>query len=141
MVNNFFCHISVALSSKFLAKPCYNTELVPVTSCNSVPRLSLRKVSEQVKLIDPNKSSGFKNMPAKLLKIVFEVIPEYLTDLLNLCLDKGTFPQSWKIAIVVCIPKSGDRRRLNNLRPISLLPISGKILEHFLNETIMQYLE
>lgn len=139
-VNKFFCQVSVALSSKFLGQPSYSTDSVPEFQCNSIPRLSVRRVSEQIKLIDPLKSSAFRNILAKLLKIIFEQIPECLTELLNLCLENAVFPQAWKRAIVVCIPKSGDKRKINNLRPISLFPITGKILEFFLNETIMHHL-
>lgn len=44
------------------------------------------------------------------------------------------------MAITACLPKSGDIRNMSNLRPISLLPIIGKILEHCLNETIVRHL-
>lgn len=81
MINRFFCNISTKLSSKFSAAPTYDIDLLPAVHCNSIPRLSVRRVSEQIKLIDPNKSSGFKNIPAKLLKIILELIPEHFTSL------------------------------------------------------------
>lgn len=140
-INRFFCTVSVGLSEKFKNRPCFQAELTPEVVCDSIPRLSTRRVGDQITLLDQSKSSGFRNVPTRLLKAALELIVDQFTDLLNLCLDKAVFPQSWKHAMVICIPKTGDSRRLNNLRPISLIPITGKVLEHFLNDTIMHHLE
>lgn len=45
------------------------------------------------------------------------------------------------LAPMIPIPKKGDTRIMNNLRPISLLPLPGKILEFFINEQIMRIME
>lgn len=138
---NYFCTVSVELSNKFIGTPATQPHLVPSEQCDSVLPLSVRRVTEQINQIDPSKSSGFVNLPAKLLKIALQSIPEAVTSLLNHCITKAVFPQSWKNGIVLCLPKSGDQRQITNLRPISLLPIIGKSLEIFLNETIMSHLE
>lgn len=140
-INNYFCRVSIDLSSKFTTPLDIEPLAAPPVHCDSIQPLSLRHVTKQINQIDPNKPSGFVNLPSKLLRIALQSIPEPLTILLNLCIMKSVFPQSWKKGIVVCIPKSGDCRQLTNLPPISLLPITGKILEFFLNETIMRNLE
>ena len=61
-----------------------------------------------------------------------------LVDRLCLCL---TFPDSWKLATVTPIPKSGDRGIVKNWRPISILPLIGKLLETLCNTILMEYLE
>lgn len=108
---------------------------------DKVPEISPRRVGEQINLISQHKSSGFPNVPANLIKMALQTIPLAFTELLNLCLTSSTFPQTWKRASVVCIPKAGDNRRLNNLKPISFLPVTGKILEFFLNEAIVGFLK
>ena len=45
------------------------------------------------------------------------------------CVNLGTFPHSWKYANVQPIHKKDNRQVINNYRPISLLPMCGKILE------------
>lgn len=132
-INSFFCKISVVLSEKFTATDFPVLETGTAPTCGNVSRLSIRRVTEFINKIDPQKSTGFIGMPAKLLKITFQCLRDGITELLNLCLDTTVFPQVWKRAITVCIPKSGDTKYLNNLRPISLLPIIGKVLESFLN--------
>ena len=54
----------------------------------------------------------------------------------------GFFPSEWKKANIVPIHKKGDKKTLENYRPVSLLPICGKILERLLfNETFNFFIE
>ena len=47
----------------------------------------------------------------------------------NDCLTNGIFPSDWKKGNIVPVHKKNDKQCLNNYRPISLLPICGKIFE------------
>lgn len=73
--------------------------------------------------------------------MVLKIIVEQFTVLLNLILSKSVFPSSWKLAMVTIIPKQGNISVVGNLRPISLLPITGKIMEKMINSMVMDYLE
>ena len=44
-------------------------------------------------------------------------------------LSTDTYPDIWKFANVTPIFKKGDKQLIENYRPISLLPLCGKILE------------
>lgn len=140
-INGFFALVSAKLSANFPEETPIETTRAISPNCNFVEPLSLRRVTEQINAIDPNKSSGLRDVPTRLLKIALQTVPNQVTYLLNLCLERAVFPQSWKRAITVCIPKCDDVRNVNNLRPISLLRIIGKTLEYFLNETIIKHLE
>lgn len=140
-VNEYFCKISKVLSEKFAGSQIYDTIIDTAPKCDHVPQLSVRRVEEAINRIDISKSSGIPGLPSKLLKIVLKAMPEIFTAPLNLCIATATFPQDCKLAQVVCLPKGGDVRSMNNIRPISLLPISGKILESFLNEKLTDHLE
>ena len=56
------------------------------------------------------------------------------------CLIKGEYPSEWKKANVVPVHKKGDKQLLKNYRPISLLPIFGKIFERIIYNNIFEYL-
>ena len=44
------------------------------------------------------------------------------------CLETGSYPPMWKMANVLPVHKKESRQIKTNYRPISLLPICGKIL-------------
>lgn len=88
-----------------------------------------------------SKASGFTSICTALLKMVLKIIVDHFTVLLNLILRKAVFPTAWKTPIVTVIPKSGNTAQVGNLRPISLLPVTGKIMEKIINFILMDYLE
>lgn len=76
-----------------------------------------------------------------LMKMILKIIVVHFTVLLNLILSRSVFPSAWKIATVTVIPKAGNTSLVENLHPISLLPITGKIMEKIINTILMDYLE
>ena len=58
----------------------------------------------------------------------------------NACLSEGTYPDLLKIAEVVPIFKKGERTKMTNYRPISLLSQFNKIFEKLLYTRIYSYL-
>ena len=59
----------------------------------------------------------------------------------NLSIRTSCFPSAWKSASVIPIPKSGNLTKVQNYRPISLLPLPGKILEKLIHQQLPNYLE
>ena len=59
-----------------------------------------------------------RSTTCKLLAIIFEY-----------CVDARVFPSEWNKGNTVPIHKKGNRQAMKNYRPVSLLPIYGKILE------------
>ena len=54
----------------------------------------------------------------------------------NRSIVTGIFPKNLSIARIACIYKDGDRRKLNNYRPISVLPAFSKILEKVISSRL-----
>ena len=52
------------------------------------------------------------------------------------CLETGVYPSAWKKSNVVPIHKKESRQLKKNYRPISLLPIFGKLLEKLIFDAI-----
>ena len=63
------------------------------------------------------------------------------THLYNISVHHSSFPDDWKIATVIPIPKVPNPDNPNELRPISLLPIPGKILEALVHDQLYTYIE
>ena len=57
-------------------------------------------------------------------------------------MESGSFPFEWKIENVVPIHKKDDKQCLKIYRPISLVPICGKIFEKLIfNEMFKLFIE
>ena len=94
-----------------------------------------------VKAVDVHKSSGIDFLPTFILKDCFEVLLKQLTYLYDQSIALATFPDCWKIATITPIPKGGDLNIVNNWRPISIIPLAGKMMENLCNNILNNYLE
>ena len=75
-----------------------------------------------------------------MIKLCDEVLLLPLKLIFENCLSQGIFPEMWKKANVVSIHKKNLENLKQNCRPISLLPIFGKILEKLIFNTLYQHL-
>ena len=57
-----------------------------------------------------------------------------------MCLSTGKFPSEWKKGNVVPIHKKDDKQNVKNYRPVSLLPICGKIFERLIYNVMYDFL-
>ena len=90
---------------------------------------------------DINKSHGFDQISVRMLKICDSSIIKPLSIIFNNALNCGVFPASWKKANIIPIHKKGDKMDIKNYRPISLLPICGKLFEKVIYNSLYKYYE
>ena len=64
-----------------------------------------------------------------------------LLDYINKSLKTGIFPDDWKHGTVIPIPKVANPQMVNDLRPITLLLLPGKIMEWLIHNKLYPYLE
>lgn len=70
--------------------------------------------------------NGFQIRP---IKFVLDLLLPVLTHIFNLSLSTGIFPRKMQHAKVTVLFKSGDKNKLSNYRPVSVLPVLSKGLE------------
>ncbi len=87
------------------------------------------------------KSAGYDDIHPSVVKSVISTIANPLAHIFNLSLSSGIFPNNFKIAKVTPVFKNGDKKLLNNYRPISVLPVFSKILEKIMYSRLSSYLE
>ena len=89
-----------------------------------------REIERLVQEMCISKSSTIDTLSSRLLKDAFEMLSFELTYIHNACLQHAVFPLSWGLSKVTPIPKT-NRNRTNpgDWRPISQIPLPGKILE------------
>lgn len=114
---------------------------VKQTYLGKLELIKIEDLVKELKRIDITKSSGFIKINNIVFKLFFLLSPECLLHILNRCIITNTFPMCWKISLTTPIPKKGDTRLLKNIRPISILPLPGKLLERFINMDLTDYLE
>ena len=90
--------------------------------------------------IEIDKSSGIPDFNSRIFKDVIKTIPDIFCKMYNKSIEEGVFPTSWSKGTVIPIPKAGSLQYASNWRPISILPIQGKILEHLVHSRIMPFL-
>ena len=76
-----------------------------------------------------------------MLKICGPTIVKPLTILFRNYISQGIFPDNWEKPNICPIHKKGDKQIVNNYRPVSLLPICGKIFERLIFNSLYQFLE
>ena len=75
------------------------------------------------------KSLGPDDLPQKILKEFAAELATPFTDIINCSLRTRIFPDAYKRAEIIPIPKCNPPSALTDLRPISKTPIGGKMIE------------
>ena len=92
-----------------------------------------------IKNLDPNKAHGHDMISIRMIKICDASICKPLELIFRSCLENGKFPTEWKKVNVVPAHKKGDKQNLKNYRPISLLPVAGKIFQRILYSNMYEF--
>nr|CAI5840107.1 unnamed protein product [Callosobruchus analis] len=109
-------------------------------SCSfSLTTVDLGTVLNVITNIKSN-AGGVDGVTLQMLKLCFPVIGKWILHIINICLERGYFPSCWKVAVVTPLPKVHNPKSLNDLRPISLLPVLSKVLERIVYLQICDYL-
>lgn len=96
------------------------------------------KIVSELKI---SKSSGISGLNSRVVLTAMKTIPDVFVYLCNKSLREGIFPTDCKQARISIIPKKGDVRKMDNLRPISLLCILRKVLEKHVKNGLVHYFE
>ena len=76
----------------------------------------------------------------RMLKLCVGAIFRPPNIIFKTCLNTAKFPSKWKKGNVVPIHKKDDKQNVKNYRPVSLLPICGKIFESLIYNVMYDFL-
>ena len=99
--------------------------------------------NEIITVIDDLKDNGNKvNTIATCVLVESKhILAPVICHLINLFVQQGYFPEKLKVGCITPIFKNGDRKKINNYRPVcSLSPIS-KIIEKVINNRMVNFLD
>ena len=124
----------ISNSSKLSSHIQYLTD-----NCLSCVSFSHDKIAKVIQNLDPNKVHGHDNISICMLKVCGPSIYKPLEIIFNQCLETGVFPSERKKGNIALIHKKGGKQILKNYRPVSLLPICGKILKRLMFNEMLEF--
>ncbi len=120
--------------------PCKRPSTPPpnLSSFSSVSVDDVRKTIMQ----SPTKSCSLDPWPTFLVKDCLDILVKPLTQIINMSLSEGVFPDQFKSAIVTPLIKkpSLDKSVLKNYRPVSGLNFVSKLIERVVTKQIKFHL-
>ena len=103
--------------------------------------ISAEEIINIVRAFVTNKATGHDQIPAKILKWSIELLAPLLAGIFDSFIEKGEYPEEFKIARVVALHKKGPKNDSDNYRPISILTQLNKILEKIIHTKLMTFLD
>ena len=94
-----------------------------------------------IKSLNFNKAHGQDDISIRMIKLCGQSIVKPLSIIFKNCIDNGIFPDIWKKSNIIPVHKKGDKQIIDNYRPVSLLPICGKIFKKLLFNSIFKFLD
>ena len=141
-VNSFFANIgnTIIESTGFNVRDwIYTGEEYP--KAFSLREVTIEEVLGEIGNLKISKPSGVDNISTKVMRDALWSLFHQLIWLINLIIQTNKIPISWISAKITPFPKDGDLSDVNNFRPIAILPVVSKILEHLIHDQTMLYLE
>ena len=132
---------SKCFSRKFSDSKIDSLPLTPMLNVSTLCSFHVPpgKVERLLLELDRHKACGPDDLSARILRECAREIAVPLEILCRLSVEQGVFPSRWKQANVVPVHKKGDKRRPENYRPVSLLPLCSKVLEKVVYDCLMSH--
>ena len=89
--------------------------------------------------LDPNKAHSYDMISICMLNTCDKSICKPLELILQSCIKQGKFSNEWKMTDVAPAHMKSDHQILKNYRPVSLLPICGKIFGRLIYNSLFEY--
>ena len=96
------------------------------------------EIMEIISDLDNNKSS---DIPVRVVKKASHIISPVLSEHFNNFMNDGVFPDVLKVGKVTPVYKKDDPEAIENYRPISTLPVFGKIFEKIIYTRLYSFLQ
>ena len=150
LINNRFildCKEKAKLFNDFFAQQCnpiINNSVLPnflFLTNNRIDQITIRndEIISLIRNINPNKATGSDGISGQMLLLCDDSAILPLKIIFRNILLTSIYPDTWKLANVTPIFKKGDKQLIKNYRPISLLPICGKIFEKIIFNNLYSY--
>ena len=127
-----------------ICTPIKNNSILPPFTYKTNTRINCFHVVNKdalliINSLDSSKAHGYDNISIKMIKLCNDSITIPLKIIFEESLKKGIFPDIRKKGNIIPAHKKDGKTLINNYRPISLLPIFGKIFERVIYNSLFNY--
>ena len=141
--NQFYKNIAVDLATK-IPKSTYPPEHYLQYTPAPEKSFALKEISEhdilrEIRSFKSKSSSGFDNLPNKLIKNIVPAILQPLTYTINKSYKENQFPERLKISKVTPLFKKGNPEDCNSYRPIHQVSGFSKLYEKVTMHQVKQF--
>jgi hypothetical protein len=104
-------------------------------------KITPKQIEILIRKLPNRKASGHDQICNEQLKMAIKELAPLLAALFNACIDLKHFPQAFRTAVTVMLPKSGkdSYEAVNSWRPIALLSCLGKLFERMLADRLKKF--
>ena len=93
-----------------------------------------------IRSLNIHKAHGHDDISIRMIKICDKSLLKPLTILFQNSINSSCYPIVWKRSNIIPVHKKNNKQLVNNYRPISLLPIFGKIFEKIIFDRLYNFL-
>ena len=152
--------IEIKLETDFFKKANYFNKFfaskgTPLSNSSSLPssldwatearltsiNFSDNEILKIIRSLDINKAHSYDNISVRIVKICDDAMKKPLSIIYKNFIRTGIYPNMWKKSNIFPVHRKGDQQIVNNYRPVSLLPIFGKVFEKIFLNSIVGYLQ
>ena len=137
--NDYFINIGTKMIEK-IKTPHNSLNDVPMNN-NSIflTPVTENEILAHINSLKNTSAPGHDGVTPMLLKLCAKYILRPLTHIINLIFISGKFPKQFKTSIITPIYKAGDKNKISNYRPISLINNFGKIAEKCIKTRLINF--
>ena len=137
--NNYFSSLAKNLNQNIekFTTPNFESYLPP--PINESIYFEDTNTAEILNIISGFSNSKASDIPLVAIKYCAPVIAPTISKLINKYIRTGVFPATLKVGTITPIHKKGPKNNICNYRPISILPIFGKIFEKVIYSRIYDF--
>ena len=115
-------------------------EVKQATASDAISSITKGEVKNAVKEMKKNTAPGPDSIEIDIIKSAGELLEAELANLYTRCIALQKIPTAWKESEMVLLFKKGDKKELQNYRPISLISHIYKIFTKIISKRLEQKL-
>ena len=99
------------------------------------------EVTNNIKKLKKSKAKGLDGIPNEFIKFAGHKFHVFLTSLFNKIKESGQFPDGWNKGRICLVFKKGEREKLGNYRPLTVIISLSGLYSRVLNDRLTQVVE